>query len=241
MVKYFTLILTFLLTIQCHSNQVPEQLNFHENDRIKIDLSPFSYNKVYVKGEEITDVYFVEGEFNYFQDDYIEDKKTKDDGAIYIVPLTMTSPIIYLTTNKGHHFSLQVMAKGEEGKTISFNYRYPKRRAVKKQTQRHATEAETLLKQIVSGHLPNGFTGGSVRDRGFSFDNAIHMKLVKFYKGDSYKAYVYQATNKSKKPVKVNPEQFSDKETKAIVVSESQLKPKQSMYVYTIIEGSKHA
>lgn len=238
--RFMTGLAIAFISLPIFSNTAPEQIKFNENDRVSLSLSPLSYNKIYIEGEKITEFDYVEGDFLISDVDEDGEFIPRDDGAIYIIPQTDKTPVIYITTNKGHHASIEARLNEASGKTVSLKYQAKRTTIVKKEPVKK-TAAEQVVKQIVEGKIPQGFSGGFVKTKPFHFDSNISMKLVRSYKGQGLNARVFQAINTSKKELALSPELFLDDTTKAVVLSQSKLSPSQSMYVYSVIKERAHA
>ena len=238
--KTFIMAMFSLCAFNALANELPRKIHFNENEKLKLSLSTTSYNKIFINNEKITDFYFVDGDFIVADVNDMDEFMPKDDGSIYVVPQSEKHPVIYLSTSKGHHVALEVSLNEQSGQVVSLEYGYPKALQIK--PAKKVPEAQAILKDVITNkvsYLKEGFIGK--QEKAGKVNGEISTRLMKLYQAGKYHARVYAVKNVSRKTVKITPQQFSEKNTKALTIEEDILKPNQTTWVYSVTGEESHA
>ena len=240
MFKSWPLIIMWLLSITVYANESPQIVPFQENEKIELSLSPSAYNKIFIANEKITNFHFVNGDFVIADTNDMDEFIPQDDGSIYIVPLTDKKPIVYLTTNKGHHVALEVNLRDGSGQVVKLAFGKLSTPKVKPVTIKKSVN-EIVLKALVEGKVPVGFhLDDTVQSDSYALPKQIELKMIRSFSSKGQVALIYQAQNQSNVPISITPEFFSNRGTKALTLSANRLNPHESLYIYTLRE-TNHA
>ena len=113
----------FLASLLCSgmatAGSIPSVISFEEGEQFNLSLSSINFNRVFVEGEKIIKLSYPERAFTV-------DKSEMDDpnsieGSIYLKPAFDVPITLFLTTDKGHHFSLTITPNEAVGKTLKLN------------------------------------------------------------------------------------------------------------------------
>jgi len=99
-----------LLLCAMHAHATTTQV-FRENADVAVNLSHANYNRLVVRDDKITKAHFPEGSMVV---------KSENDGSLYVMAALQEPFTLFLTTEKGHHFSATVSSEKTLGKTVEF-------------------------------------------------------------------------------------------------------------------------
>lgn len=215
----------------------PINIDFNENSKINISLSVRDFNKLKVKDEVITDLYYVQDAFNISYKVPSFNIKERGEGAIYVTPLTEKPSVIYITTDKGHHFSVESVLSDNSGNTYIFNYQKQLKRKVAHRSKAKPSYQEMLVNNLATGQVPKGFSQKKFKQERFSLSKNLKVAEVREYQGNGYLAKIYRVSNYSRDNLKVDIKRFIHKGVMAAAQDSNILPSKQSMNVYTIERG----
>ena len=212
-----------------------QTIQVQNNAEFALSLSQSNYNRLVVRGDKIVEAVFPEGAMGV--------KRDEQDGSVYIM-LTSQSPFtLFVATEAGRHFS--VTMKGEEslGKTVEL---VPNAAVVKAQTQpplfkanqtvANAGDEQTLVSLInhMETNKPlSGFTVKKKRlverwQKGFTL---IHNQT---WQGSELAGEIVELYNGGHKPLSLDEAWFNQDTTRALKLSQKQLLPKQTAYLYRV-------
>lgn len=236
MSKQWYLLILWALVATGYANETPHRVYFEENEKIELALSPSAYNKVFIANEKITNFHFVNGDFVIADTNDMDEFIPQDDGSIYIVPLSDKKPILYLTTNKGHHVAVEVKLAEGSGQVVGLAYGHASAPKIKPVSDKLSPD-ERALKALVEGKMPAGFNPvNNVKPEVFPLANQVALKLIRAYANNGVQATIYQVQNKGNAPLAITPQMFAKPGTRALTLSGERLNPQQSVYVYTLME-----
>ena len=218
----------------------PINIDFHKNSKSKIRLSVSDFNKISVKNEVITDFYYLEDNFNVTFKPPSYDVKDRGEGAIYITPLTDKPSVIFISTNKGHNFSIESEFSEKVGNTYIFDYTNNSLKKPSVLSRAKISDHEKMIDIFVSGIIPSGFIENKIKVSSKRIGRVLNVSEIKEYKSKAYIAKIYQVKNLASKNIKVSSKLFSQKDILAVAQDNDVLSKRQSMKVYTIERRGKN-
>jgi len=242
MKKLKTALIIGILSMNAQAS-MPQDIMFKEGESIQLTLSKINFNRLYVKGEKITEIRFLEGTFTV-------EKPNKDEidsglESIYLKPTFDDKLTLFITTNKHHHFSIQANSDESLGKTFEMVpaslIKNVKRVAdkpnnfIRKEKPQILSDLDQIFQDMENLQTPRGFEQVKFNGQSFFLQKIIKTKPIRVYQGNSLKSYVYEIENISKAKVKLDKAWFSkNKNTKAIHLSKNELNPSEKAYLYAV-------
>ncbi|ALA26635.1 type-F conjugative transfer system secretin TraK [Piscirickettsia salmonis] len=229
---------TFVVMVGClcasaWAENSATQIHFNDNSNVSIQASSANINRIFVKGDRIIQRVAPQGTFLF-------DKRRSKDGSVYFRPLYPKAQFsIFFTTQSGHHFSALVSAVGADGKTVEM-------------IPNNSTEAQVHWEKN-TGYLKllQAFMKGMIKDEEIKGVNSqvlkdskpfngfpdTEMTLTKIYQGGQLQGFVYSITNTSNHTVHLPERKFWRPNVRAVSLSELNLAPKHSGFIYTIMSA----
>ena len=224
----------FLASLLCASlataGAIPSVISFEEGEQFNLSLSSINFNRVFVEGEKIIKLSYPERAFTV-------DKSEMDDpnsieGSIYLKPAFDVPITLFLTTDKGHHFSLTVTPNEAVGKTLKLVAKTQTKLKFVKNDVNDFNQNEEVLAAMKAGEVPHDFHLERTLTRPFYIKKDIKVVLQKQYQGESLTGYVYSLENTSNHEVALTTELFSNNKAQTLSLSDEHLAPKKVAYLY---------
>lgn len=208
------------------------EIGFKENETIKLILSQSNYNRVMIAGDKIKKA-SVPSEFMTIE--YEKEGSVIFD-VLYTKPFT-----VFIETNLGHRFAVNVESEEGLGKTIMLK---PLQTLAKKEQQTPEEPIEkptdnfalTLIQALTQDAAPEGY----VLKRDFGsyqpLNKSLRFKVSKRMTGEAYIGERIEVYNHTSLPVILKEEWFSDKETRGVSMAKPIINPHESVEVYRVWE-----
>lgn len=209
----------------------------NDNNDKHITLSQNNINRLYIENDKVIDFKFPKGRMDIIGGN----QSAEDDGSVYITNVSQKPFTLFVTSQKGHHFSLTVDGKEGLGKTFSLLPATPAKQTARKWEQKNSYE-ETLSKLmtlVIHGDVPDGY-GLEMKplSKRIAWSKSVQLKPLKVIKGDKLMAEVFNVENRTKKKIYLK-ESYFTKGTLATSLSSHELKPYSKVKLY-IIRGVKN-
>ncbi|HAU4159295.1 TPA: type-F conjugative transfer system secretin TraK [Legionella pneumophila] len=208
----------------------PFVLSFSEGEQFNLTVSGFNFNRIFIEGEKITQLSYPEGAFVIDKSE-LQDPDIKE-GSVYLRPLFETPVTVFLTTDKGHHLSLNLKPDEGLGKTLRFVAKAQTKMNYIKPTIHDETEVDEIMAAMKEGQTPKEFHEKHPVSRPFYVKKDIKVLLVKQYKGERMTGYVYRLENKSNHEIALSAEMFSAHLAQSLSLSDEVLAPQKVAYLY---------
>lgn len=224
---------------------------FQDNADVTAVLSKSNFNRLVVRGDKITKAYYPQGFLEIqglSQGDSkraIEEVEIEEpDGSLYVM-VTHDSPFtLFITTLSGHHFSATIESEESLGKTIEFvpkntvvtQKSLPANVAPKSQKPPYADAIANLMTQMVRGDNPKGFESKRHFGKVIKLQNNLKLIPKRTFTGIELIGEVMELYNPAKYPTDIREDWFADKDVKAVSLSTQTLLPRQSAFVYRVLE-----
>lgn len=219
--------------------EMPKEVKFQEGESIKLVLSKINLNRVFVKGDKITQIRYPEKAFA-IDTSGIEDSESGLD-SVYIKPVFDGELTLFVTTNKNHNFSIQVSSDDSEGKTVqmipsSKRHKKPAHASITQNTKEIKTSLnEEIIEDMAQERTPKEFNLLNIKGQPFYIQKVIKAKPIKVYQGNNLKSYVYEIENKSKSSVALKNEWFTtNKNIRAMRLEKGELQPGEKTHFYAV-------
>ena len=186
---------------------------FADNEQIKIILSNRDINRISVIGDKIKAIHGPTGLYTAKND------SSDPSGSVYVSIYSNKSFTIFLTTIKGHNFSLLVTPKVAPGKTLilepttpSFFINNPAK------ADDHQKTLVDLMKNMINlepseeyAYIPAGKAKkykwiSSTKRK--NFYNIAYIKPIAFYRGENLLGIVSSIKNRTRSPLILKPSYF---------------------------------
>lgn len=216
--------------------QAQTRLNIKENETIELTLSRNDFNRLFVEDDKITIL--------RFPDDYLGVENDKD-GSVYVNVKYDKPFTLFVTTEKGIHFSAIITLNDELGKTIGFATNSPiakiKEELKPKSTQK-AVEKElvALVSSVEKEEPKTGFKAQRPSVNSIQLKPNLTSTLVYTLSNAQQMGQKFQVKNTGRRPVSFEDKWFKDKDTKALLVKERVVYPNETITVVRIEEGVTH-
>lgn len=201
-----------------------------------IKLSQHNINRIYIENDKVVDFKFPKGRMQV-----IGGANTEDDGSVYVTNVSKSPFTLFVTSLKGHHFSLTIEGQEGLGQTYSIVPESPAKQTARKWEQQGSYEQTLtkLMSAVIHGDVPDGY-GLEIKrySKRIDWSKTISLKPVKVVRGDKLVAEIFHVENKTKQKIYLK-ESYFTKGTLATSLSSHELKPKSKVKLY-IIRGAKN-
>lgn len=208
-----------------------------DNSDKQVTLSQNNINRVFIQNDKVADFKFPKGRMQIIGGR----QAVEDDGSVYITDVSEKPFTLFVTSQKGHHFSLTVQGKEGLGKTLALIPETPAIQTARKWEHQNTYEKtlSNLMASVIHGDVPDGY---GVQMKSFSkrilWSKSVQLKPVKVIKGDKLMAEVFHVENRTKQKIYLK-ESYFTKGTSAVSLSSHELKPLSKVSLY-IIRGVKN-
>ncbi|AUH72831.1 MULTISPECIES: type-F conjugative transfer system secretin TraK [Legionella] len=235
--KTLSLALAFASTLLQASNSI----SIKDNSDIALTLSQSNYNRIVVKNDKIMEAVFPPNSMAVKRDEH--------DGSVYVMLAAQNPFTLFVTTEKGVHFSVTLNGEESLGKTIELVPQHPVVTRTKKQkpqnksiTTIEAAVPEAILAMLTHMEQQKPFADVKVvRQFGKAQRWAKGLTLLPKESWDSklLKGEVIELYNGGKEPLELNQEWFAKKGTLAVKYSKPILKSGERAMLYRV-QGVSH-
>lgn len=188
-----TIIATMLVLM---SSVAFSAISVPENENINLSLSKNNINRLLLTKDKITKFRYPQG--------FLELDQNDSDGSIYLTGLYEKPFTVFVTTKRGHHFSININAINGPGKTVEIKNTTPSIMSANRWEGNGDIKesASKLINYIASGNVPDGYSiENDFPKKTKRFNRWLTIKKIKQFKGDRLTASIYQLTNNDKNPV----------------------------------------
>ena len=213
--------------------QAEKVLTFKENDNVALSISRDNFNRLLVAGDKITNLRFPQ---NYLS---IENDK---DGSVYLDAKDDRPFTLFVTTQKGRHFSATITLSQSQGQTIKFVPFKPKpKRLVTKSKPKlsHQTKLVRLIKAVEKEKNLAGYTPSAANGKPVSLVPNLKSHFNYALENNHEIAQKFTLENRGWKPIRFDEKWFKNKETLALLVKSNVIYPHQSLEVIRV-QGASH-
>lgn len=215
-------------------------ITFKNNEDLNLTLSQSNYNRLVVKNDKIIKAFFPPATMAVAND---------EDGSLYVTLAAnaVTPFTLFITTEKGRHFSATVSSEITLGKTVEFVEFQPKPLLALKQTPKRATAILTqpkqnfqpvalLLKQMLANQKPQGFAYHKHFNKVIRLNQGIVLLPKETFSKDKLSGEIIEIYNSSSKPLILKESWFASKDVKTVALPQALVLPKQKVLLYLVKE-----
>lgn len=216
--------------------QAQTKLNIVENETIELTLSRTDFNRLFVEGDKITSLRFPEG--------YLSVENDKD-GSVYLDVKDDRVFTLFVTTQKGIHFSALIKVDDTTGQTIGFLPTTPKLASINNVSKfsflaKPENELIALVNSVEKEEQKPGFNAQKLNQKPVQIKPGLTSRLVYTLADAKKMGQKFKITNLTHKPIPFEDKWFKDKDTKALLVKERIVYPNETITVVRVEEGVKH-
>lgn len=212
-----------------------------DNSDIALTISQGNYNRLVVKNDKIMEA--------VFPPHAMAIKRDEQDGSVYVM-LSASNPFtLFLTTERGLHFSVTLNGEESLGKTIelvpvSSVVDASKTRGIKPNTKTIAQEAvpEAILAMLTHMEQHKPFADVSIKrqfGKAERWSKGLTLLPKELWDGKLLKGETIELYNGGKEPLGLSQEWFAKEGTLAIKFSKPSIKPGEKAMLYRV-EVSHH-
>lgn len=213
------------------------RLNVEENETIELTLSRTDFNRLFVEGDKITTLRFPEGNLS------VENDK---DGSVYLDVKDDKPFTLFVTTQRGSHFSATIKADDMTGQTIGLIASNSNSAKLKRTVMPMATktspenELVALVSSVEKEEQKTGFKAQRPNLKSVQIKPNLTSKLIYTLSNAQKMGQKFEIKNTGRKPVSFEDKWFKDKDTKALLVKDRVVYPNETITVVRIEEGVQH-
>jgi len=204
--------------------------SFADNEQINVVLSNRDINRVLVKGDKIQSVNGPTGLY-----------MAKNDplGSAYISSYGDSTFTVFVSTSKGHNFSLLVMPRATPGRTIILEPTTPSLLTARfEEIESYQKVLITFIKAMINNEMGEDYTyeeEKSKKSKKIDFYGMADIKQIASYSGSHLLGIVSEIKNKSKKSITLKPSYFYQPGVKAVALSNQTIAPSAIGLLYQVI------
>ncbi|HAT3877906.1 TPA: type-F conjugative transfer system secretin TraK [Legionella pneumophila] len=235
--KTLITVLALLSTVALGANSTPVK----DNSDIALTLSQGNYNRLVVKNDKILEA--------VFPPNTMAIKRDEQDGSVYVMLAASNPFTLFLTTEKGLHFSVTVNGEESLGKTIELIPSQPlitaSKNPVKKSNPKTITQEavpEAILAMLTHMEQQKPFADVNVK-RQFGkverWSKGLTLLPKESWHGKLLKGEAIELYNAGKTPLELSQEWFVKEGTLAIKFSKPSIAPGEKAMLYRV-EANNH-
>jgi conjugal transfer pilus assembly protein TraK len=204
--------------------------SFADNEQINVVLSNRDINRVLVKGDKIQSVNGPTGLY-----------MAKNDalGSAYISTYGESTFTVFVSTSKGHNFSLLVMPRATPGRTIILEPTTPSLLTARfEETESYQKVLVTFIKAMINNEMGEDYTyeeEKSKKSKKIDFYGVADIKQIASYSGSHLLGIVSEIKNKTKNPITLKPSYFYQPGVRAVALSNQTIAPSAVGLLYQVI------
>lgn len=235
--KPLSISLALLSTVAMGANSI----SVKDNSDIALTLSQGNYNRLVVKNDKIMEA--------VFPPNAMAIKRDEQDGSVYVM-LAATNPFtLFLTTEKGRHFSVTLNSEDSLGKTIELVPSQPVVAASQANTKK--TNPKTITQDAVPAAIlamlthmeqQKPFADVDVKrqfGKAERWSKGLTLLPRESWDGKLLKGETIELYNGGKEPLELSQEWFVKEGSLAIKFSKPSIKPGERAMLYRV-EASRH-
>lgn len=227
--------------------QKPKEIRLKNDDQVQVSLSTQDNNRIYVKNDRITKINSLKRKVIAHND---------SSGSIYLTAKGEKPFTLYLTTEKGRHFSFLVTPVKSHGETIKIIPLTPEKidkskkntRAKKyEQSSAYSKTLVRMVKAVMRGGSPTGFR--EIPEDSYSQfrsgvvpgyldeERDIRQRVRKLWTGSDIAIRVLKVTNRSRGNKILRASEFYTDGVRAVAIQKELLDRKGSTNVYEVMSN----
>lgn len=216
-----------------------EKHYFSDDTTLNVSISRNNLNRLFVRQDKITELKFPNNSLVLSGG---KEGSIDKSGSLYLSAINTHPVTVYLGTESGHHVALVVSTMEGTGKTLEL---IPKRASNKLARWEQSTPYEdtlmSMMKALHSPKVPKGF--GQVRPstRRIFIKHKGFIQAKRVINGRQLQGIVYQFKNTTRHTVSLNEQDFSHRGVRAVMLSQHQVAPHQSTWVYVAQSNKERA
>lgn len=235
--KSLSIVLALLTTVAMGANSI----SVKDNSDVALTLSQSNYNRLVVKNDKIMEA--------VFPPNAMAIKRDEQDGSVYLM-LAATNPFtLFLTTEKGRHFSVTLNSEESLGKTIELVPSQPVVAASQANTTKTKSKTitqkavpEAILAMLTHMEQQKPFADVDVKrqfGKAERWSKGLTLLPRESWDGKLLKGETIELYNGGKEPLELSQEWFVKEGTLAIKFSKPSIKPGERAMLYRV-EASRH-
>lgn len=224
----------------------PDKVDIQNNAMASLTLSNHDINRLYVKGDPITDINAPNSKLSV---------KNDDTGSLYVNVYGNQPFTAYIKTLKQRHFALLILPKGEPGKTVELNPttpyipKTPKHNSTARKyeySNAFVTSMVNILKIVMADKIPHGYKIADRKTKRHDpvfhvehhlYHRALSQSLIEGMLGGDYAIRIISIQNKSHKVMHLQEYNFYTKGVRAVAMGRHTLAHKQRTVVYEVVDN----
>ncbi|CAL7962420.1 conjugal transfer pilus assembly protein TraK [Gammaproteobacteria bacterium] len=208
-----------------------KEISFADNEQLTVFLSNRDINRILVQGDKIQSINGPTGLYT---------AKNDTSGSAYISLYGDTTFTIFISTVKGHNFSLLVNPKSVAGKTIILIPTTPSSFVANfGETESYQRILVTLISSMINNEALEDYSYSKKSEvkkfKKTDFYGIADVKPIAFYNGSHLAGIVSEIRNKSRKPITLKPSYFYKSGVRAITLSSQTLAPTETCLLYQVV------
>jgi type-F conjugative transfer system secretin TraK len=220
-----------------------KEIQFADNEQIRIALSNRDINRVFVTGDKIKTIQGPTGLYTAKNDSF------DASGSAYISIYGETSFTMFMSTVKSHNFSLLVIPKTAPGRTVVLEPTTPTLLA---NTRAEVDDYQKTLIDLISNMInlepsedyeyfsiseakKHKWIKNAKEIKKTNFYNVADITPVAFYRGEKLSGILSKIRNRTRNPLVLKPSYFYQSEVKAVALSLQTIPPLESCWLYQIV------
>lgn len=207
----------------------------HDNETLSITISKDDFSKIFVKDDRIVSI---KGQTSLYE---IKEFKGEDEGKLFIKPLSLVESFsIFITTELGHHYTLQIKARDKAAETIEIKPITPVVSIATKWEQRspYTEILAAMLRGMVNDMPPDGYAVQSFHQNpSIPLQNGLDMRLIKLYRGSNLNGEVWVICNSTRKTIVLLPKCFYKRGIRGVSFAREHLLPNTQTLLYRIVNA----
>lgn len=142
---------------------------------------------------------------------------------------------INLQTEKGYFYNVRIEPKPIPSQTILLKaWQKPVIRALAPHTSGYERMMVSFLRELVNGHIPEGFTRITPKRRQTYQAQRTEIKRLLSIRGNNLRGEIFELKNRTNKPLEVRESWFNWPGTKGIALAKTHLAPHEKTRLYRI-------
>ena len=201
---------------------------FADNEQINVVLSNRDINRLLVSGDRIQSINGPAGLYT---------AKNDAIGSGYISLYGDTTFTIFVSTVKGHNFSLLVSPRSVAGRTVILNSTTPSVLTARfEETESYQKVLVSLITSMINNEAIEDYAYSEAKgSKETRFYGIADIKPIAFYGGSHLVGIISELKNRSKAPITLKPSYFYKPGVRAIALSCQRITPSEIGLLYQVI------
>lgn len=220
-----------------------KEIQFTDNEQIKVVLSNRDINRVFVTGDKIKTIQGPTGLYTAKNDSF------DTSGSAYISIYGETSFTMFVSTVKGHNFSLLITPKTVSGRTVILESTTPTLLTnAPTETDGYQKTLIDLISNMINLEPCEDYEYFSISEakkrkwiknikeiKKTNFYNVADVTPVAFYRGEKLSGILSKIKNKTRNPLVLKPSYFYQSGVKAVALSLQTIPSLEGCWLYQIV------